>query len=157
MTQATLQLTGAVPCLGAVILSLACASCGYAPAPRGELIEAATQAMDLWKRGDFEGIYNSADQTMKNQRSKAQWTDSMRLIESTFGRPVSYRIDGIESLEPRPMGMLLFPNKRWGVKVSITSGKTHGQTGLEYVDRDRRMMLYFINSVQDSDRPHTSG
>ncbi len=145
----------AMPAL--VILSLIGSGCGYAPAPRGKLMEAATQAMELWKHGQFESMYGSADRTLEGPMSKAQWADTIKIIESTAGRPVSYRIEGIQSLEPRPLGLLLFPNRRWGVMVSVTFEKAQAKVRFDFWDVNGKMKLCFLNFQQESGGPQGSG
>ena len=157
MVQRKARSRGPVFCLALVILSSASAGCGYAPAPRGKLMEAATQAMELWKHGEFENMYGSADRTLEGPMSKAQWADTIQLIESTAGRPVSYRIEGIQSLEPRPLGLLLFPNKRWGVTVSVTFEKARAEVRFDFWDVDGKMKLCFLNFQQESGGTRSSG
>ncbi len=157
MTQPKLRLRAAMLCLGMVVLSLASAGCGYAPAPRGKLMEAATQAMELWKHGQFESMYGSADRTLEGPMSKAQWADTIKIIESTAGRPVSYRIEGIQSLEPRPLGLLLFPNKRRGVMVSVAFEKAQAKVRFDFWDVNGKMKLCFLNFQQESGGPQGSG
>ena len=157
MAQFRLGSAVSTPVLALVILSLASAGCGYRPAPRGKLMEAATQAMERWKHRQFESMYDSAYRALRGPMSAAQWADNMRFGETESGAVVSYRIEGIQSLEPRPLGLLLFPNKRWGVTVSVVFEKVRAQVGLEFWDLDGKMDLFALDFQQESRRPHGGG
>jgi len=88
--------------------------------------------MELWKQTAFETMYDGLAQFKKTQYSRSDWVREMRLQHLRLGRPVSYKITGFESLDPKLLGLRVSPEMGWGVNVSVTYENGQDEVQLDY-------------------------
>lgn len=144
-----LRLCGRTRVVGIAAMSAVMAAfgtgCGYTSAPSEELAKVTAQTMRSWRGGDYSEIYDSLSPMQKGILPRIAWEESMKLRDQELGRPVSYRIIGVESLDPTVMGLRLFRARAWGVKMSITSDKGRRRTELGYVYDGGRLLFVGVN------------